>query len=246
MKRVVLILLLFALPLASRAAATRTLQSGMPAAKVSHVTIDAGVGQLKLTSSSDDKLHVQVELQQKSENFLWFFHWMSQSTARQIAAVTLQQKSENDDVTYSLVYPDHLDEGDIKQIWTIQLPARLAVKVRMKVGEMNLQGVSGGVDAKLEVGQLTIETPGGPIRASVNVGQIRATSATTQPGAIRISSNIGDARLEMPNWQDQDKGDHTGLGRTIRVSGTGSDNMDLDVNIGDARLRIAPARSTAR
>ena len=199
MKRALLILLLSCLPLASQAAAERTLQTGMPATNVTHVSIDAGVGQLKLTPSTDDKLHVQVELQQKSENFLWFFHWMSHSTAREIAAVTLQQKTENDDVTYSLDYPRHLDEDDVKQIWTVEVPARLSVKVRMKVGEMTVLGVSGGVDAKLEVGQLTLKTQGSPVKASVNVGQIRATSAAVQPGNIRISSNIGDARLEMPN-----------------------------------------------
>jgi len=191
-------------------------------------------------------LHVQVELQQKSENFLWFFHWMSHSTAREIAAVTLQQKTENDDVTYSLDYPRHLDEDDVKQIWTVEVPARLSVKVRMKVGEMTVLGVSGGVDAKLEVGQLTLKTQGGPIKASVNVGQIRATSATVQPGNIRISSNIGDARLEMPNWNDNDKGNRSGLGRTINITGKGPDNMNLDVNIGDAHLRIEPAKTVAK
>lgn len=244
MKRAILILLFMSLPLASNAAAKRTLQSGMPAAKVTHVTINAGVGQLKLTPSTDDQLHVKVKLEQKSENFLWFFHWMSQTTAKKIAAITLQQKTENDGVTYSLGYPDHFDDGDVKQNWTIEVPARLAVKVRMKVGELSLSGMSGGVDAKLEVGQVTLKTLRGPIKASVNVGQIRATSGSTQPGNIHLSSSIGDAHLQMPNWNDNDNADRTGLGRTVNVAGKGPDSMDLQVNIGDVRLQIEPAAAS--
>jgi len=245
MKRAILILLFIGLPFASQAAVKRTLQTSMPAARITHVTIDAGVGQLKLTPSPDDKLHVQVGLEQKSVNFLWFFHWMSHTTAREIAAVKLQQKAENDGVTYSLDYPGHLDDGDVKQNWTIEIPARMAVKIRMKVGELHLSGISGGVDAKLEVGEVTLKTPRGPIKAVVNVGQIRATSATTQVGNIHMSSSIGDAQLQMPNWNDNEN-NRSGLGRTVNVAGKGPDSMDLEVNIGDARLSIEPATAAGK
>ncbi|MGH8400267.1 MAG: hypothetical protein ACRESU_04120, partial [Gammaproteobacteria bacterium] len=219
-----------------------TLQTASPAAEVNRVTLDVGVGQLKVTASSDDKIHVQVQLEQKSQNFLWFFHWMSNSTVKEIEQVTLQQQNQ-DGIAYSLKYPEHLDEGDIKQDWEVQVPAALAIKIEMGVGQLDLTGVAGGVDASLNVGEVTLNTPRGPLQVKVNVGQINATSASTQPGNIKLSTSIGDARVYMPGGSDHDDVHHNGLGRTIEVAGKGPDKMDLEVNIGEVTLHIEPAKS---
>ncbi|MGH8399517.1 MAG: hypothetical protein ACRESU_00305, partial [Gammaproteobacteria bacterium] len=87
MKRVIVALVFTLLPLTGQAAVKRTLQTTTPAADVTHASINVGVGQLKVTTSSDDKIHVQVQLEQKSQNFLWFFHWMSNSTVKEIEQV---------------------------------------------------------------------------------------------------------------------------------------------------------------
>lgn len=239
-----LILLLALMPFAVSAADTgRTLQASAATEGVNRITFVAGVGQFKLSASPDDKVHVQVRLERKSQNFLWFFHWMSDTTAHAFEQVTLQQHQQADGITYSLQYPDHLDEGDVKQNWDIQVPARLAVKVQMKVGQLALTGVTGGVEVDLNVGEVTLNTPAGPMHARVNVGQIRATSATIQPGDIRLKTTIGDARLYMKDRVDHDNMHHDGLGRTISVTGKGADQMDLAVNIGEVTLHVGPAQT---
>lgn len=238
------ILFLACLPFAIQAADTsRILQATSPAAGVNRITFVAGVGQLKVTASPDDDVHVHVRLERKSQNFLWFFHWMSDTTAQAIEQITLQQQRQADGIDYSLKYPDHLDEGDVKQTWEIQVPARLAVKIQMKVGQLSLDGVAGGVDVSLNVGEVTLNTPRGPMKATVNVGQIRAISATSQPGDIKLSTTIGDARFYMKSRTiSHDNIHHSGLGRNIDISGKGPDKMDLEVNIGEVTLHVGAAR----
>lgn len=243
MKHAVIALLFTLLPLAGQAAVKRTLQAVTPTADVTHVSINAGVGQLKVTPSTDDKIHVQVQLEQKSQNFLWFFHWMSNSTTKEIQQVTLQQQQNQGDIAYSLKYPDHLDESDIKQNWEVQVPAALAIKIQMGVGQLDLTGVAGGVDASLNVGEVSLNIPGGPIHVKVNVGQINATSASTRPGNIKLGTSIGDAHVYMPGNINHEDVHHNGLGRAIEVAGKGPDKMDLEVNIGEVTLHIEPAGS---
>ncbi|MGH8371966.1 MAG: hypothetical protein ACRETO_04455 [Gammaproteobacteria bacterium] len=241
MRRIIIpILLLACLPFAVQATDTsHTLQAVSPTAGVNRIVLDAGVGQLKITPSADDSVHVQVRLEKKSQNFLWFFHWMSQSTAKAISQITLQQQSQGSSITYSLKYPDHLDDGNVKQNWDVQIPSRLFTKVTMKVGQLSVNGISGGVDVNLNVGEVTLNTPAGSMKATVNVGQIRATSGTSQPGNIELSTTIGDARLYMKgSTVDRDNMRHNGLGRTIDVAGKGPDKMDLELNIGEVTLHI--------
>lgn len=229
------------LPFAAHATdAGRTLQTESPATGIAGITVNAGVGQLRISPSPDDRVHVQVTLEPKSEHFLWFFHWMTQSAPEAVKRVTLQQQIQNGELTYSLAYPDHLDDGDVKQNWTIQLPARLSAKVDMKVGQVDVNGIGGGAEVNLNVGEITVNTPSGPIKATVNVGQIRASSETTQPGNINMSSTLGDARLYLQGQSVHEHAHRSGLGRSIDVPGKGPDTMKLEVNIGEVSLHITP------
>jgi hypothetical protein len=165
---------------------------------------------------------------------------MTQSTPEAVSHVTLQQQHQNGQLIYSLSYPDHLDDGDVKQNWTLQVPARLSANVGMKVGQVDVNGITGGVDVNLNVGEITVNTPSGPIKATVNVGQIRASSATPQPGNINMGSTLGDARLYLQGQSAHEHSHRSGLGRSIDVAGKGPDTMKLEVNIGEVSLHIKP------
>ncbi|HEY1991110.1 MAG TPA: hypothetical protein VGH71_01525 [Gammaproteobacteria bacterium] len=242
MKHVAALLLLSALPLAASAdpasSMPRTLKADVVSAGVSSVALEVGVGELHVTASGDDKVHVQVTLRHKQRQFMWFFHWMDGGSADQIAAAAIQQKSSGDRLTLSLSYP-HSGNDDMKQEWDVQLPARLRLDAAMEVGDLGVEGVAGGVTAKLNVGEVSIDVPQGSIDASVDVGEIRAKSATARHGKIQLATNIGDAVLVM---QGSESGyhDHGGLGTRVSLDGSGPDAMQLKVNIGDVSLHVTP------
>lgn len=245
MKRIMFAGLLATLPLGIYAAETpvaRTLTADAPTAGIDKLELDLGVGEVKVTPSSDDGVHVQVKLRQKDEEFLWFFHWASAGTDKDIAAARIDQEKLGDKLKLSLDYPSD-KQDNIKQEWEVMVPARLALDAQMKVGQLSIEGITGGVGAQLNVGELDINTPRGPIHAEVNVGQIRAISHTAQLGDIDASSNIGDVTIyQHGKFVDRDTERH-GLGRNVELHASGSDGMHLTINVGEVILKVLPPDS---
>lgn len=223
----------------------RTLNAEIPAVALKRLKLHIGVGEVHVSASSDDKVHVQVTLRQKEQEFLWFFHWVSKGTAADIAAASISQRQEGDSLELGLNYKGNTDSDELKQEWEVQLPARLALDTDMKVGELNIKDVSGGVDAALNVGELSIEVPRGPMKAVVNVGEIRARSGSADYGKIKLSSTIGEAVLTV-NGERGGFHDHGGLGNSVSADGKGHEDMDLSVNIGEVSLRIESQAAAKR
>lgn len=238
MKRLLTLGLLLSLPALALAAGTRTLTADIPASGIETLAVTAGVGELRVTPSADDAVHVSVRLEQKAREFLWFFHWQSSTTMREIQSAQIVQQHEGGRLELSLGSSGKLDTNQVKQHWELQIPARLALVLNMKVGQVNVQDVAGGIDVNLNVGEIDIDVPRGPLRASVNVGQISAASATTVPGPIDLSSDIGEAAVFRQGQRVRGGGRHSGLGRRIHLPGSGADSMKLDVNVGEVDLRL--------
>lgn len=215
----------------------RTLSVDLPAAGLDTLALQVGVGEMRVTASSDDEVHAEVTLRPKEREFLGFLHW-SGGTARDIASAAIQQQRKDRRLTLSLDFGDR-DRDNIKQEWVVQVPARLKLDSVMNVGEMDIAGVAGGVGAKLDVGELEIDVPKGSIDADVNVGEIRAKSGSGHPGRIQLASNIGDATLLLHGAQTGVH-EHGGLGNQVSMDGDGPDRMDLRLNIGEVTLRVEP------
>ncbi|HEX7009540.1 MAG TPA: hypothetical protein VF184_06130 [Phycisphaeraceae bacterium] len=243
MKKIAILLLALApaLCFADTAAAPRTLTTDVSAAGVNRLELSVGVGEVHVTISPDDSVHAQVTLKQKEQEFLWFFHWMSEGTAKEIADATLKQEKTGDALALSLDINDDGNNDDVKQVWQVQLPARLMLKTDMKVGELTVDGVAGGVDARLNVGELSINVPHGAVHGDVNVGELRVVSNSTQPGDLSVSSTIGEASIFMNGKFVSHGGEHSGIGKSLSIVGTGPDEMHLSVNVGEAMLKLVPA-----
>ncbi len=217
----------------------RILTADVDAKGLDKVALTVGVGEVHVGISSDDKLHVKVRLQQKDQEFLGFFHWTGRGMAKRMAAAAIAQKTSGGEIGFSLAYPDGNDQDDFKQDWEVQIPARLALDADMKVGDLVIDGVAGGLDATLNVGELGIDVPKGPLHAKVNIGEIRVTSGSAQHGKVELSSNIGDVVLNI-DGKSAGSREHGGLGNRVSVDGDGADDMRLSINVGEVSLHIEP------
>lgn len=243
MKRLLYASLLFLLPLAAQADTgsdePRVLSTDVQTTGVDTLALEVGVGEVHVTASSDDKVHARVTLRRKQREFMWFFHWVTESSSSAIAAARIEQRNSTGRLTLSLALPHASDQEDMKQEWDVQLPARLKLDAVMNVGDLSIEGVAGGVMAKLDVGELTLDLPKGSIDASVNVGEIRARSGSAEHGRIDLSSSIGEANLVMEGTESG-RHDHGGLGNRVSLDGKGPDDMTLKLNIGEVTLHINP------
>jgi hypothetical protein len=224
---------------APEAAEPRTLNADLDAAGVDKLALDVGVGEVHVNPSPDGKVHVQVTLRPKEQEFMWFFHWRSEGTARGIATASINQERSGERLSLSLNYPRGADQENLKQEWDVLVPVRLTLDANLKVGELTISGVAGGVTARLDVGELSIDAPQGAIDGQVNVGEIRAKSGSVRHGKIDLSSTIGEAVVYI-NGEQSGFHEHGGLGNRVTLDGTGPDSMRLAVNVGEASLHVAP------
>ncbi|HEX2667941.1 MAG TPA: hypothetical protein VHP13_06160 [Gammaproteobacteria bacterium] len=222
------------------------LSADVPATNLQRVVLQAGAGEAVVTVSGDDAIHVQLDLHQDERSFLGLFHWLSASTTRDLAGATLQKSLKDGVLTLSLAYPSGESRSDVKQRWTLMLPARLALEAGMDAGRLEIDGVQGGVQARLGAGDVTIRSPGGPIKAQVSAGRLHVISDSAQPGALSLHSSFGLAVLSLngkyygPPEQHGFMSSFHFFGNSVTQQAGGKDDMDLKVTAGLADLRVGP------
>ncbi|HEY1773028.1 MAG TPA: hypothetical protein VGH91_07550 [Gammaproteobacteria bacterium] len=210
---------------------------------VQHITFQAGTGEAIIGTSSDDQLHVQLDLRQDERGFLGVFHWMSEDTTRDLKGASVKLQRHGDGVEISLVYPSGDSHSDVKQEWTVTLPPRLALQAHMQAGRMAIKGMAGGIDASLGAGDLTIHSAAGPIRGDVRAGRLHVVSDSTQPGAISLRSMFGLAVLDLQGTYYGPPEKQSGFkffGNDVNHAAGGKDDMDLHVTAGLVDLRVGP------
>lgn len=219
------------------------LTADAPTAGVQHVTLQAGSGEATIGASTDEQLHVQLDLRQDERGFLGIIHWMSEDTTRDLKGAVVKLQRQGDGVEISLVYPSGDSHSDVKQKWNVKLPPRMALAAHMQAGRMVIQGMSGGIDATLGAGDLSIHSPAGPVRGDVRAGRLHVVSDSTQPGAISLRSTFGLAVLDLQGTYygppEEQNSSHL-FGNSVSQLAGGKDDMDLHITAGLVDLRVGP------
>lgn len=222
------------------------LNAQLATAGINRFRIVTGSGEVEISPSADDKVHVSLELRQQKKSLLFFFHWLSGDTTRDILAATLEQARDGDTLQLALVYPSGQDRSDIQEHWKVQLPPRLMVDASMYAGEFKITGMRNGVKTKLTAGETVIEDVTGPVEASVRYGRLHVISASSSPGVLNVTADHGLAVMSLDGKyygpkEEQGFWSHLHLiGNSEVQREKGKDNMDLTVNYGEADLRVGP------
>lgn len=227
-------------------AAAGILTADVPAVGTERVAFTAGGGEMRITPSGDEAIHVRLELQQNERRILWVYHWMSGTTARDLEGATLILDRHDGALSLRLGYPGGASHDDVQQKWVIQVPARLAVSAWQQAGELKVKGMQAGVTAHLNYGDLEILDTRGPLQASITAGRLHAISASAQPGTIRVGSSFGLGILSLngkyygpPECHQFWCSIHL-TGNTEEQRAGGKDDMDLSATFGLADLRVGP------
>lgn len=88
-----------------------------------------------------------------------------------------------------------------KAHFTIDVPARSDVHLRMRAGEVRIEGIEGNKDVRMTAGELYIEVDPeslGHVHASVSIGDLNARSLGVEKDGFRNSLDwIGDGRYTL-------------------------------------------------
>ncbi|HET7175896.1 MAG TPA: hypothetical protein VFK21_07780 [Gammaproteobacteria bacterium] len=223
-----------------------TLDAKLATIGIAHFRLLGGPGEMDISASDDDQVHVSLELRQQQHSLLWLFHWLSNDTARDMMSATLQQARDGDILTVVLTYPSGEFRSDIQERWKVRVPARLALDADLYAGELKITGMQNGVKSRLTAGETVLEDDGGSVEASVRYGRLHVISTSNSPGVLNVTADHGLAVMSLDGKyygprEEQGFWSHVHLiGNSVVQREKGKDNMDLSVSYGEADLRIGP------
>lgn len=211
---------------------------------IAHFKVLGGPGEMDVSASDDDQVHVSLELRQQQRSLLWLFHWLSNDTARDLKSATLQQARDGGTLTVALAYPSGEWRSDIQERWKVRVPARVALDADLYAGQLKIEGMEGGIRAHLKAGELVISSPGGTIHAAVDYGRLKVVSDSAQPGTLSVNSEHGLAVLSLdgkyygPSENHGFMGNVHLIGNNVTEHRAGKDDMDLSVYAGAVSLQV--------
>ena len=218
------------------------LQADIAGGGVQRLLLDGGEGEAKISVSADEQVHVALELRQDQRRVLGV-SWMSEATTKDLETVKIGQQREGDALKLTVGYPSGESHSDVKEQWTVQVPARFGVEADMGAGRMVISGVSGGVKTKLSAGETIIHVVSGPVYARLGAGRLSVVSDTSQPGDLSIKSTFGLAVMDLQGTYygpPEQHGSFKLFGNSVHEKANGKDDFDLKATAGLVDLRIGP------
>jgi hypothetical protein len=212
----------------------RELSGTVEAKALQALRIEAHVGHVDIKVSAKDQINWRLRLEPDDDDG-WFSG--SKDAKRAVSEAKVKAVATGNRFEIELELPRGTDFDDVEEHWEIEVPARFAIDVEANVGQVELTGMTGGIEAELNVGELRIDVPSGRVDARLNVGELKILSATKSPGEIRLSANIGDVDLRVGGKRFQaERG--IGLGGGVSASNGGKDDVTAKVNVGEVTVRI--------
>jgi hypothetical protein len=121
----------------------------------------------------------------------------------------------------------------------LEIPPHLRLEAKLGVGDMNIDGMRGGIQANVGVGALKIAVPEGDIEAETGVGEVLVRSGTRSYANVDLRAGMGNGRLSIDGRDVRQQQDRLpGMGERISVNGNGRDKLQVRSGVGNAELAI--------
>lgn len=214
---------------AAFAAEPRVLEGSWSAAELAAVEIEAGVGEITIVASDDTEVVLEIELTARRGGL---FSSMRRAE-REVADAELAVEVIGETLRLEVVSDS--EERRFEEEWTLELPARLAVRIDHGVGDVKVRDTVGGVFLEGGVGDVRIEVGGGDVTIDLGVGDVTVRGPSSMYGPVECSVGVGDADLRV----DGDRIDDDGfIGRSVSARGSGSNTIIVEVGVGDCTVDL--------
>ena len=232
--RIALILLALALSGCTRAE-PRILQLLLPRTGAQVFALSVNAGDVTVTTSQDGTVHVGVTLT-PAKGILG--SWISRSREAVLEQAVLNHTLVDGKLTVSLAYPAGSETQDVKETWNVALPPIMQVHAELGAGNLDIDGVAGGVEASVYAGKLSINVPYGAIQGRVDTGDLEASAHTLDYGPVSLLSGVGTASLLL-NGTAAGTVQQKGPGQTLDYQGSGTTSIKLVAKAGKVTLALS-------
>jgi hypothetical protein len=189
----------------------RTLEHTQPAAGLTGVIVQAGVGDVEMVGDSGTEIRVRVEITKKHHG--WFG---SSSSDAEIQRLAIDPSASGGKLTLRLK-PDGDKDHSFVENWTVYVPTGFTAQIKLGVGDATVLDVTGDVRTELGVGDVKVEG----LHASF--------------GDVHASCGVGNATLRTPAGRQEGEGF---VAHDLRATGPGRSEIHAEVGVGDVTIRL--------
>lgn len=249
----------------TKAPVEQTFSNIQDASGLKNVDLEVKIGQIRITAGSADKVAITAAAT-ANRNMHFIFDWTTGKSGNALPrglhlvtrrdGDTLRVSLESDETSAkqtNTVEPGSSTNGDQgpisihvdgdhsvgwKSNWTVTLPARLALKLKVGVGKATVLGLSGGLNAKIGVGKLAAGLKNGPIEANVGVGDINADVMDADYGNVHLSAGVGHVEFYVNGQQNTTGFEQHLTASSQKLTGGGKTPYTLKAGVGHIKLQL--------
>ena len=209
------------------------LNSTRDANGIDEINITARVGEIHLEVGTSDEIIVDVELEPEDG--------AGGEVDELIDGAELEVSQRSGRIQFEISFADGRnrddDDLDVIEKWRVRVPERLAAVLKMGVGEVEVEGIEGGVDTTVGVGEITVDVPAGTVRLKSSVGEVTVRHRAADVGRVDLDTNVGDVSLRV---EDEFIEPERSLfvGSRLTWDGKGDDDINVTVNIGEIDVSV--------
>ncbi len=209
------------------------LNSKRDANGIDEINITARVGEIHLEVGTSDEIIVDVELEPEDG--------AGGEVDDLIDGAELEVSQRSGRIQFEISFADGRnrddDDLDVIEKWRVRVPERLAAVLKMGVGEVEVEGIEGGVDTTVGVGEITVDVPAGTVRLKSSVGEVTVRHRAADVGRVDLDTNVGDVSLRV---EDEFIEPERSLfvGSRLTWDGKGDDDINVTVNIGEIDVSV--------
>ncbi|MCH8538847.1 MAG: hypothetical protein LAT66_13880 [Alkalimonas sp.] len=156
----------------STQADVKTIAMELDASELQQLTLQVGVGQIKLKTADTDIIELRVDV--TGEKRWWFF-------THKVGDVELNQQRTGHQLSLSI------DKDNTKQDWQLTIPQSLAVRAELGVGQLYAEHLTADVYIDIGVGQIS---------AKLDANQYQRIQLTAGVGNVQLKNAPSEAKSE--------------------------------------------------
>ncbi len=206
---------------------TRTLKATIDVSNLETMILEAGVGDVNISSGDTGVVTVSVDLEPRRGGIFSSL----KAAEKQVQKVELSSEISGTTLELGLENTDH--DRRFEEDWTITIPVSLEVGIDLGVGDVTITGVSGAIDLELGVGDAVIRNFEGPLDIELGVGDITIQGASAVCREVEAEAGVGDVRITVGNHRITGEGF---IAHSCDWEGTGEADIDAETGVGDIRI----------
>jgi hypothetical protein len=203
------IAIVLALATPAGASTVREIDSHLPVQDATSVRADLPIGEFDVVTSHDAEVHLRLRITCKDWN---------DKCEEQINDLVIRARQDGPVLRFSLDNMPWIHNDAFKLKGTLEVPPRLAVQVKLGVGQLTIKDVRDDLDVELGVGQ---------VHVAMHQKDVRS---------VRLSSGVGEANLDVGARHLRSSGL---LGHRLHWSeGPGRAEVEVEVGVGESEVEL--------